>query len=154
MAVNKVIYGNNTIIDITDSTVTPDTLMSGVVAYNASGERIVGTAMQYPDLVTDGKWKYRLADDDTFEAWYYGTGEAFDIKYASGNFYRSDPKQYTLPSALQGGTVIYFNGQIFHSGFPVIGSVSSVQDLKIQALSGANRGSVNLSVNLHVVGTL
>lgn len=42
MAVNKVIYGNNTIIDLTDSTVTPETLGEGVIAYNAKGERIVG----------------------------------------------------------------------------------------------------------------
>lgn len=44
MAVNKVIYGNNTLIDLTDSTVTPETLGEGVIAYNAKGERIVGIA--------------------------------------------------------------------------------------------------------------
>lgn len=44
MAVNKVIYGTTVIIDITDSTVTADTLAEGVVAYNAKGERIVGNA--------------------------------------------------------------------------------------------------------------
>lgn len=43
MAVNIVRYGNNTIMDISDSTVTPETLLNGVVAYNAAGERIVGT---------------------------------------------------------------------------------------------------------------
>ncbi len=30
-------------VDITDSTVTPETLAEGVIAYNAKGERIVGT---------------------------------------------------------------------------------------------------------------
>lgn len=43
MGVNKVIYGDETIIDISDSTVTPDTLADGVTAYDASGERITGT---------------------------------------------------------------------------------------------------------------
>lgn len=43
MAVNKVVYGTTVLIDITDSTVTPETLAEGVVAYNAKGERIVGT---------------------------------------------------------------------------------------------------------------
>lgn len=43
MAVNKVVYGSKVIIDISDSTVTPETLAEGVVAYNAKGERIVGT---------------------------------------------------------------------------------------------------------------
>lgn len=46
MAVNIVRFGNNTIMDISDSTVTPETLASGVVAYNAAGERIVGTMAQ------------------------------------------------------------------------------------------------------------
>lgn len=42
MGVNKVLYGNRTLIDISDSTVTPETLGSGIVAYNAMGEKIVG----------------------------------------------------------------------------------------------------------------
>lgn len=43
MAVNKVVYGGSTIIDISDSTVTEDTLSNGVTAYSASGEKITGT---------------------------------------------------------------------------------------------------------------
>lgn len=43
MAINKIIYNNKVLIDLTDSTVTPETLAEGVVAYNAKGERIVGT---------------------------------------------------------------------------------------------------------------
>lgn len=44
MRVNKVQLANGeTIIDISDSTVTPETLAEGVIAYNAKGERIVGT---------------------------------------------------------------------------------------------------------------
>lgn len=43
MAVNKVVYGTTVLIDISDSTVTPETLAEGVIAYNAKGERIVGT---------------------------------------------------------------------------------------------------------------
>lgn len=44
MGPNKVILSGGTVLmDITDSTVTPETLLRGVVAYNAAGERIVGT---------------------------------------------------------------------------------------------------------------
>lgn len=43
MAVNKVIYGDQVLIDLADSTVTPETLAAGVIAYNAAGERILGT---------------------------------------------------------------------------------------------------------------
>lgn len=42
MAVNKVDYYGRTLIDISDSTVTPETLAADAVAYNAAGERIVG----------------------------------------------------------------------------------------------------------------
>lgn len=106
------------------------------------------------ELVTSGNWKYIIHSDNTFDAFYYNTGESFNIKYQSGNMYRSDPTTYNLPAALSSGTVVYFNGQIFHASFPVWGAVSSLEPPKIQALSGANRGSVNLAVNLHVKGVL
>ena len=43
MAINKVVYSGNTLIDLTQDTVTPETLAEGATAHNASGERIVGT---------------------------------------------------------------------------------------------------------------
>ena len=52
MAVNKVIYNKRVLIDLTDSTVTPETLAKGVIAYNARGERIVGTAKIAPATYT------------------------------------------------------------------------------------------------------
>jgi len=42
--INKVIYGDQTLIDLTSDTVTPSDLMAGVTAHDASGEIIVGTA--------------------------------------------------------------------------------------------------------------
>lgn len=43
MAVNKVIYDGETLLDLTNDSVTEDTLLSGVTAHNAAGEAIVGT---------------------------------------------------------------------------------------------------------------
>ena len=43
MAVNKVVYGQNTLIDLTGDTVTPETLALGVTAHAADGSAIVGT---------------------------------------------------------------------------------------------------------------
>ena len=43
MAINKVVYNNKTLIDLTSLTVTPETLAYGVVAINSKGEIIVGT---------------------------------------------------------------------------------------------------------------
>ena len=41
MAVNKVIYGGNTLVDLTGDTVTATDLADGVKATNAAGEPIV-----------------------------------------------------------------------------------------------------------------
>lgn len=44
MAVNKVVYDNNTLIDLTNDTVTPQTLASGTTAHAADGTVITGVA--------------------------------------------------------------------------------------------------------------
>ena len=43
MAINKVIYKGNTLIDLTSDTVTPENLISGVTAHAKNGEVITGT---------------------------------------------------------------------------------------------------------------
>ena len=43
MAINKVIYGGNTLIDLTGDTVTPETLLAGKKAHDKSGVVIDGT---------------------------------------------------------------------------------------------------------------
>lgn len=57
MAVNKIVYNNKTLIDLTSLTVTPETLAEGVIAINAKGEIIVGTAKSintWGDLANNG----------------------------------------------------------------------------------------------------
>ena len=43
MAISKVIYGDDTLMDLTADTVTPETLAAGTTAHNAAGEMVVGT---------------------------------------------------------------------------------------------------------------
>jgi hypothetical protein len=43
MGISKVDYNNETLIDISNDTVTPQTLAKGYTAHNSNGERIVGT---------------------------------------------------------------------------------------------------------------
>ena len=45
MSVNKVIYGNRTLIDLTGDTVTEKTLLKGCKAHGADGRIIVGTML-------------------------------------------------------------------------------------------------------------
>lgn len=52
MAVNVVKYGNQTVMDISDSTTTSDNLLSGEVGYSANGNRVVG-ALTIPDELND-----------------------------------------------------------------------------------------------------
>lgn len=41
--VNKVVYGGNTLIDLTEDTVTPEVMLAGYTAHDASGEEIEGS---------------------------------------------------------------------------------------------------------------
>ena len=52
MAVNVVKYGNQTVMDISDSTTTSNNLLSGEVGYSANGNRVVG-ALTVPDELND-----------------------------------------------------------------------------------------------------
>lgn len=53
MANNKVVFGDTTVMDITDSTVTPETLKQGEIAYNSAGQRIVGTLVTIGHKILD-----------------------------------------------------------------------------------------------------
>lgn len=46
MAINKVVYGDQTLIDISDATLSAADLLEGLVAYNRAGERIIGSLVQ------------------------------------------------------------------------------------------------------------
>ncbi len=50
MAVNKAIFGNRVLIDLTSDTVTPDTLLRGFTAHDKSGYIITGGFLSgYPN---------------------------------------------------------------------------------------------------------
>lgn len=56
MAINKVQYGNTTLIDLTSDTVTADKLMQGYTAHDRTGALITG-------LIVDGNnLEYGLTD--------------------------------------------------------------------------------------------
>lgn len=43
MAVNKVVYNNETLIDLTNDTITPSDLVEGTIAHDKTGTQISGT---------------------------------------------------------------------------------------------------------------
>ncbi len=52
MGVSKVVYGNNTLIDISNDTVTENNLLKNVTAHKADGTQITGNAGAYVDGTT------------------------------------------------------------------------------------------------------
>lgn len=68
MAYNKVIYGGNTLIDLTEDTIVPEKLAYGLTAHDASGQLITGTLKTIPmdpieydyniGYITNGAWVY------------------------------------------------------------------------------------------------
>ena len=63
MAVNEVIYNGETLINLKNDTVTPETLAKGVTAHDKSGKSIVGT-MPVPTFET---WVFEMEDGTTVE---------------------------------------------------------------------------------------
>lgn len=53
MAINKVIYGGNTLIDLTGDTITASDLLSGVIAHDKSGASITGSCTFDSDTSED-----------------------------------------------------------------------------------------------------
>ena len=53
MAVNKVIYGNRVLVDLTDATATAANIIEGYTAYGADGNKIVGTASNQTLVISD-----------------------------------------------------------------------------------------------------
>lgn len=88
--VNKVVFGNITLIDTSGVTVTPDKLAEGYTALDASGALITGTAKpgaQYDTLtVVDGDWGiyfWGIADDGAKDQYHVFPGSSINVLHNS-----------------------------------------------------------------------
>lgn len=119
MAYNKIIFGGETLIDLTSSTVSKSNLLSGITAYDKSGVKITGECT-YDSDTSD-------ADADVAEVLLN------KIYYANGA-----RKQGTMPNrAGAGGTIstkagTYTIQQGYHDGSGTVG-ISSTEQAKIIA---------------------
>lgn len=80
MATNKVVYGEDVLMDISQDTVTPETLAEGATAHNADGEQIVGTMTKDADTV-DG-WHVAVRSDGSAPP--SGTFNTISFVYTGG----------------------------------------------------------------------
>ena len=60
MAVNKVVYGGNTLVDLTGDTVTANDLAEGITATGANGDKVVGV-MTKGEIATNSEIDNALA---------------------------------------------------------------------------------------------
>ena len=119
MAVNKVIYGGNTLIDITDTTATASDVLAGSYFYTNAGVKTLGTC-DY--------------DSDTTDA----TAAAGDILYGETAYVNKNKITGSMPNRGQvtgtistvAGTYTIQNG--YHDGSGSV-SISSTEQAKIIA---------------------
>lgn len=66
MAVNKVVYGNETLIDLTNDTVVPEVLRRGYTAHKADGTVINGEQgiLTFDDYPNEENFFHELQDSD------------------------------------------------------------------------------------------
>ena len=114
--INKVVFGNETIIDLSDDTVTEDTLLEGYTAHDASGALITGTAIEGTDT-SDA--------DATVEDIAYGKTAYVDGELLSGtNTNNCDTSEDTVSAAsLDSGITAHDS-----NGDPIVGAGNIVQN--------------------------
>lgn len=136
MAVNKVIYGNTTVLDITDSTVTPETLAKGEVGYSKAGERIVGTmeagggASVDTCTVVVNMTGFRL---DMYKFFIQYTRYVDEKVVAELTEYQSDPVSDTYLDIICGSDVV-----VIGSGYGAVSRVTLNAELLFPATVGSS----------------
>lgn len=118
MAINKVIYGGNTLIDITDTTAVAASVLSGLYFYGRDGVKTLGTCSY---------------DSDTSD----GTAQASDIlsgetAYVNGNKITGSMPNRGAVSATISSLTPYTIQNGYHDGSGTVG-ISSAEQAKIIA---------------------
>lgn len=134
MAVNKVVLGENTLIDLTGDTVSADKLAKGTTAHDMAGEPIVGTMEAGGGKVytftnglteTDGTVKWDL-NDTIFHPASGGVGSiAIGYTRKAGNFTAEGKGSFVFGCAAGSGKIAsYYDGGIA-GGYSNSGTIST-----------------------------
>lgn len=166
METNKVVYDGRVLIDLTDSTVTPESLAEGVIAYDASGERIVGTmSCNIVEIGKTGSWVYKKYSDGTYEAdMFLQSTSAYTANYGTGLYSSASGATPSVPSfnvqlktvqasvvsytgTSRGSSTKYMTGILNYSYIPG-------NEINIRSWVAAKRNSaVAVDYSIHITGT-
>ena len=117
---NKILYGDQVLIDLTQDTVVADKLAAGLTAHDSSGNSIVGTARQLiiepivydyvPGYVSNGAWKYENSTNNHTDIYEVEAGRRYLISLGGtvGTRFRSaviDTNPYGTNNSYNGTTV-------------------------------------------------
>lgn len=99
MAVNKVTYGGETLIDLTGDTVTADKLAQGITAHDASGAEIIGTLVASATKIKTGTFSISSNYLERSYTVSHGLGKTPTFAFAIKTSYAGD---YEICSNLAG----------------------------------------------------
>lgn len=104
MAINKVIYGGETLIDLTGDTVTSEKLLSGVKAHDKSGAQITGTCTYDADTSdANAKTSEILSGKTAYVNGEKITGTMKNNGAVTGTIARKE-QEYTIPIGYHDGS--------------------------------------------------
>lgn len=119
MAINKVIFGNTTLIDLTNDTITASDLASGVTAHDASGALITGSSTKDSDTSQDTALVGEILSGKTAHARGAALTGTMPNRGAVAGIISSKDQAYTVP-------------QGYHDGSGTV-SIDSIEQAKIIA---------------------
>lgn len=141
MAVNKVEYGGETLIDLTGDSVAPETLAEGETAHNAAGEKITGTMKSVPvggssDIVFDNGYgiKGYYEDGEYFTIYRRGDGDVLinPISPISGHERNYSYTHIYGEEILMHSNIIAYGMELDISDVYAIGDIVAGGDLRLE----------------------
>lgn len=126
MAVNKIVYGTDTLIDLTGDTVEVGTLLKGITAHNKKGEQITGTyeapaSKLQSKSATPSETAQTIKPDSTFDGLSQVSVGAISSTYVGSGVTRQAAKSVTPTKSSQTAVA----SGVYTTGVVTVGAIPS-----------------------------